>query len=41
MKLDITVAGLGPGAGIRCSELMGHKYCFAYDVGNEMAGHSR
>ena len=41
MKLENTVAGLGPGAGIRCSELMGHRYCFTGDVGNEKTGYSR
>jgi hypothetical protein len=40
MKLENTVAGLGPGAGIRCSGLMGHRYCFTDDVGNEITGYS-
>ena len=41
MKLENTVAGLEPGAGIRCSELMGHRYCFTDVVGSEMTGYSR
>ena len=40
MKLENTVAGLGPGAGIR-RELIGHKYCFTDGVGNEITGYSR
>jgi len=41
MNLENTVAGLGPGAGIPCSELMGHSYGFADDVANELTGYSR
>jgi hypothetical protein len=41
MTIENTVAGLGPEAGIRCSELMGYRYGFTDNVGNEITGHSR
>jgi len=38
MNLENTVAGLGSVAGIL---VVGHRYCFADDVGNELTGYSR